>query len=459
VQRADSRGPKSFVEEGAAEMAQNGSVKSAKADPSKLFFTETLTRDIALSDCILDLVDNSIHSLITRLDLDVSEHLFAGTKARRIDARIDITCGPESFSMKDNCGGISIRDGEGVVFLFGNPVKQKQHTGLGVYGIGMKRAFFKMGRQIAFTSHTTTEEFKIDIDVDKWEREKDWNFPFTFARPKTSKTGGTEIVISRLHKPVSDQFISKAFSRILQDKISTAFALFLKAGLKIKVNREDAKADIPEIGETQGLGSVRHMLKKDGVDILIMAGLSAKADRTPRGWYVFCNGRMVLDADKTEKTGWGSDSHPVFIPKFNHFLGYVYFRSKDVQKLPWTTTKEGIDRESPIYQAALGEMRLLSRPVLNFLNDLYEDLKEQRGPEHALFEKAKPVSLQKIAKRTNRPFNVRVQRTADDDLVSIQYKRPNKMLRRIREALGRRSMSASSIGEYTFDWFYDRNFK
>jgi hypothetical protein len=104
-------------------------------------------------------------------------------------------------------------------------------------------------------------------------------------------------------------------------------------------------------------------------------------------------------------------------------------------------------------------MRLLSRPVLDFLNEVYEDLKEQRGPEHALFEKAKPVSLGKIAMRSNRPFDVRVQKTADDDLVSVQYTRPNKKLRRIRDALGRASMSASRIGAYTFDWFYDRNCK
>ena len=62
---------------------------AAKAHPSKAFFIEMLTRDISLSDCMLDLVDNSVHSLITKTDLDVSEHLFAGTKAKKIDALID----------------------------------------------------------------------------------------------------------------------------------------------------------------------------------------------------------------------------------------------------------------------------------------------------------------------------------------------------------------------------------
>jgi len=345
------------------------------------------------------------------------------------------------------------------VFLLGNPVREKKQTGLGVYGIGMKRAFFKIGRQISITSFTTDEEFRIDINVDEWEKTDEWDFPFTDAREKKSEAGGTDIEVSRLHPTVSGQFISKTFKTILVEKISRAYALFLKAGLSIKVNREDTTADIPELVESEDLRAVRQMIKKDGVDILIMAGLSPVTDRKPRGWYVFCNGRMVLDADQTGRTGWSTDSHPGFHAKYNHFLGYVYFRSKDVQKLPWTTTKDGVDMESPIYQAALAEMRLLSRPVLNFLNDLYSDVKEQSEPEHILFKEAKPVAVQKIASRNNTDFKPEVRKESEDDLVSIQYKRPKRKLKKIQEVLGKPRMSASRIGEYTFDWFYDRNCK
>lgn len=440
-------------------MNQNGQALQADARPSKAFFVETLPRDIPLSDCVLDLVDNSIHSLITINGLDVSEHLFSGTNAGKVNAAIDIVFDPARFTMKDDCGGISIEDAREQVFRFGEPVKEKTQTGLGVYGIGMKRAFFKIGRQISIGSRTTDEEFGIDIDVDAWVMKDAWEFQFAYARKKKSNTSGTDIEISKLHPAVSEQFASKTFKSILLEKMSKAFALFLRAGLKIKVNGEVAWADIPDLAESKDLRPVRQMLRQNGLDILIMAGLSPKNDRKPRGWYVFCNGRMVLEADKTEKTGWATDSHPGFHVKYNHFLGYVYFRSKNVWKLPWTTTKDGVDRESPVYQAALGEMRLLSRPVLDFLNDFYEDVKEQSGPERVLFERAKPVSPLKIAVRQNAPFNARVTRTVDGGLVSIQYKRPSKKLRQIREVVGRSSMSASSIGAYTFDWFYDRNCK
>jgi hypothetical protein len=431
----------------------------ANAEPSKAFFIEMLTRDLTLSDCILDLVDNSIHTLIAETGLDVSDHLFTGTKAQKVKALIEITFTAAKFKIKDNCGGIPIKDAEERVFLLGNPVREKENTGLGVFGIGMKRAVFKIGKQISILSHTTEEEFRIDINVSEWRKHKDWNFPFTFANKKNFRSGGTEISVSTLNANVGEQFSSKAFKTLLIEKTSRAYALFGKAGLQIKINGIEAKAEIPELAESKGLRPVRHLIKKDGVEILIMAGLSPVTDRTPRGWYIFLNGRMVLDADKTERTGWGSDSHPAFHSKYNHFLGYVYFRSKDVQKLPWTTTKEGVNRESMIYQAALAEMRLLSRPVLDFLNDLYTDVKEQSEPEHALFRQAKPIAPQTVARRSNTSFKAEIVKETEDSLMSIQYKRPKKKIRKIREFLGKPNMSAYRVGEYTFDWFFDRNCK
>jgi hypothetical protein len=440
-------------------MPKNPTAIVAKADPSKSFFIHMLTKDISLSVCILDLIDNSIHSLISQSALDVSQHLISGTKTKRIRAAIEISFTPNKFTMKDNCGGVSIGQAESQVFLLGNPIADKSQTGLGVYGIGMKRAFFKIGKQIAFESNTKTEELRVDINVDVWRGAPEWSFPFAYARQAKSPAGGTTITITDLHETVSNQFASTSFKAILIDKISRAYALFLKAGLDISVNERHVEADFPELAESKNLRPVRHLVSRDGVDILIMAGLSPVADRTPRGWYVFCNGRLVLDADKTERTGWAVDSHPGFHNKYNHFLGFVYFRSKDVTKLPWTTTKDGVDLESAIYQAALGEMWVLTRPILNFLNDYYPESTTESEPERDLLRSAKAIAPQKIASRSNTVFSAKVKKESDDFLVSIQYKRPLKKLKKIKAQLGRTSMSASRIGEYTFDWYYDRNCK
>jgi hypothetical protein len=229
--------------------------------------------------------------------------------------------------------------------------------------------------------------------------------------------------------------------------------------LAIKVKNDDVKPDLPPIAESKNVQAVRHLFKHDGVEILIMAGLSPKEDRRPRGWYVFCNGRLVLDGDKTEQTGWGVDGAAQWHSKYNHFLGYVYFKSKDVRKLPWTTTKEGVDRESRVYQAALSEMRLLTRPILEFLNALYDDIKEQGEPERKAFEEVKPVPAEKMAGRPNSFFKTTLTRSPDDELTSIQYKRTRKKIDQVRRAIGRMRLSAARIGEYTFDWYYNRNCK
>src|SRR6266571_5371579 len=102
-------------------MDQNGHNRVARADPSKAFFIDMLTRDIGLAVCILDLVDNSVHSLITRSNLDVSQHLIAGTKAQKVRATIDISYSPSKFVVTDNCGGVSVEEAEEHVFLLGNP--------------------------------------------------------------------------------------------------------------------------------------------------------------------------------------------------------------------------------------------------------------------------------------------------------------------------------------------------
>ena len=384
--------------------------KVVNASPSKAFFIEMLTRDISLSDCILDLIDNSIHSLITKKSLDISEQLFKGSALRKINAEIDISFSAERFRIRDNCGGISIDEATEQVFLLGKPVTEKKHVGLGVYGIGMKRAFFKIGRQVRVSSHTASEEFVVEIDVPLWQRSKDWSFSFKVAQPKVHTDGGTTVDVEQLNPHVSGQFALKPFQNILIEKVERAYALFLKAGLRVRINNTEVSSDFPDLAESESLRPVRQLIKKDGVDILVMAGLSPSEDKVPRGWYIFCNGRLVLDADKTERSGWGADSFPAFHVKYNHFLGFVYFRSKDVRKLPWSTTKEDVDRESIIYQAALAEMRVQARPIIDFLNAMYREPKEQNEPEHAVLRQATAIAPFKIAPRKNTTFQVTVKR-------------------------------------------------
>jgi len=431
------------------------------ADPSKAFFIDMLTRDITLVNCVLDLLDNSLHSLVRTVGLDVMRILQGKeATANKVDAEIDVAFGPTKFSIIDSCGGISIDDARNAVFRLGNANPDKTHPGLGVYGIGLKRAMFKIGRKIEVKSNTMTEEFRVIIDVDKWEKQASWDLEFDYAREKKAKTAkpGSKIEVTRLNEGVKNMFGLQSFGKELRRRISTTFALFLKAGVVIRVNGKAVSPDLPEFAESADIETGEQRFKHKGVEVLVMAGLTPKSDRNPRGWYVFCNGRMVLEANKESVTGWG-DSLPGHHVKFNHFLGYVYFKSNDANKLPLTTTKEGVERESPLYQKALGEMRLLTRPVLDFLNRMYPtDIQPEGVAERETLERAGAVSVETVAtkKKKSASFSAKTTKKDANASVNIVYKRAKKDIDRIRRAIKKPRMSATKIGEHTFDVFLRR---
>ena len=382
------------------------------ADPSKEFFIDMLTRDISLGECVLDLTDNSVHSLLRQIDLDVMR-ILEGKQAtsEEVEATVEITFTPTKFTITDMCGGISVKDAREIVFRLGNPNPDKRHAGLGVYGIGMKRAAFKIGKMIKVESRTDTDEFSVTIDVEKWKKKTSWNLEFDYARKRSSKTipAGTTIEITQLNQGAKRMFALQSFNTELLRRISTAYALFLEAGVAIMVNKKPAVPVLPEFAGSEDVKSGKRRFKQKGVEVLVMAGLTPRIDRKPRGWYIFCNGRMVLEANQDFTTGWG-DSLPAFHTKYNHFLGYVYFKSKDVSKLPWKTTKDGVEHESPIFQKALAEMKILARPVLNFLNKMYPSEAPAEQAERETLQRASAVSVESVAsKRQSRSFSARTK--------------------------------------------------
>lgn len=441
-------------------MPENGNI--IHADPSKGFFIEMLTRDITLQESILDLVDNSVHNLIRATDLDLMHILLGKAPAKEdIDAKIQISFSSREFRIHDTCGGITINDAREEVFRFGSPRKEKeQQTGLGVYGIGMKRAFFKLGRVIAVESRTKDEEFRVDIDVDAWEKKSEWSLEFTYARKNVQENGrkpGTTIAVRNLNPAVSGHLSLIPFQNELVRKLGAAYALFLKTGLDLTVNGSPVTARLPEFLTSGDLKPVRQLLTLDGVDVLILAGVTPRQDKESRGWYIFCNGRMVVEADKTELTGWGENKFPQFHSKYNHFLGLVYFRSRNLRMLPWTTTKDGVEKESPVYQRALGQMRVLAKPITDFLNRLYpQDKPIGERPEFGVLDTADKISPEGLARGKNTSFLVRIRLPRGEDMVRISYQRPLKDVEKVRKALGRSKMSYKEVGQKTFDYFMSK---
>lgn len=138
--------------------------KTVSASPTKEFFISMLTRDISLISSIVDLVDNSVDAALSLDDL-----------SNRY-VRLNLNC--SSATIIDNCGGISYDAATNYAFKFGRPpnTPNTPHS-VGRFGVGMKRALFKMGNIFNIKSRHSSKSFEVSVNVDKWvEDDSDWTF-------------------------------------------------------------------------------------------------------------------------------------------------------------------------------------------------------------------------------------------------------------------------------------------
>ncbi|GAG91535.1 unnamed protein product, partial [marine sediment metagenome] len=169
--------------------------------------------------------------------------------------------------------------------------------------------------------------------------------------------------------------------------------------------------------------------QKDGdVDVKIWAGIE-KSLPSECGWYIYCNGRMILDADKTITTGWG-DNIAKYHPQYNRVRGFVFFDSDNPRLLPWTTTKTGIDTDSLVYRAVKLEMITLMRPIITFLNKLKDEkeaekqLEKDEKPLQDSIADATPTSLKNIQPSKKFVAPPPKKRPPKKRLGSITYNKP-----------------------------------
>lgn len=437
-------------------MAEKGTL-TIEGRPTKSFFVDWLTRDITLTDCILDLIDNSLQSEIAKDRTDVSKLLLEeGGPAAGLRTSVAVKLSKTEFEVKDTSAGITSNDARTYVFRFGATEGSSGSAGLGVYGIGMKRAMFKIGKDIKISSSTTEETFHVTIDAVKWKGDDtNWDFAFDSPGPSANpdpNATGTTLRINKLNDGVGDFFGQVGFIEDLRTRISSTYSLFLRAGVSISVNDVLVPCELPPIASSEEIRPSRYSEKNGPVDILVISGLSgAAAESQGGGWYIFCNGRMILGPDRSWRTGWGTDL-PQFHPKYNDFVGYVYFRSVEPSSLPWTTTKEDIVFESSLYKRAYQEILVQSRPIISFLNKAYRGVPEESAEIRSIKGSAQSVTVLQVPK-TNSSFTVPSQRPTPDDLMYILYQRKRADLDRVRRRLKKPKLSAKRIGEETFDYF------
>ena len=430
----------------------------ADASPEKRLFISLLTRDISLIAAFLDLIDNSVnaalephaHRLVTADDylsiLDDSEV--------QPDTDIDVRIADDSIFVSDTAPGISLATARKHVFRFGRPDDSDQHTDrLSVYGLGLKRAFFKAGERVDITSDHVEGGFELHLDIQQWARDgrTPWQFDLTPRTPVTHSECGTKIVISHLYPDMARRLNDGLFIGQLGDQIGTTYSYFLSKFVHIHVNGDR----VQPISLRVGSNTATDHLEADGVTCTVTAGLGTRAGDRYRdsgsGWFIFCNGRTVISADKSALTGWQNNGLPIFQPKHRPFLGTVYFVSKYSDRLPWDTTKSDIDQDSAIWQQAKRLMVAVGRSVVSFLDSRYSD--EGTDVVQSDLDEAagQRVEVIRASLGVNRAF--RRPQAPTRTTVRIQYMAKIEHVELIGDYLSRPGITGSEVGRHTFFYF------
>jgi hypothetical protein len=361
---------------------QTASLPLDKVDssPTKQFFVDMLTRDIELNDAILDLLDNCLDGVVRQqdgLNRSGEDNYYGGYKA-------DIVIAPTSFAISDNCGGIPKDIARKYAFRMGRSPEDLSDEGkptVGIYGIGMKRAIFKMGLSANITTKSNEELFCVNIPAD-WVQSAEWVFPIVDQQdaPEYIENGGTIIEITKLNSACASEWESeKAISQFTSKLISSvrqSYSFIIEKGFEITVNSIIVKANPIQIkfdreSQRGGIKPYMYFDAIDGVRVALTVGLytslptqeeieehdEGKRSSDDAGWTVVCNDRVILFNDKSYLTGWGEAGVPKYHTQFISIKGLVFLESSDPNKLPTTTTKRGINMNSEIYAKVRGRMR------------------------------------------------------------------------------------------------------
>jgi len=383
------------------------------ASPVKSFFVRMLTRDISLTDSILDLLDNCVDGVLRKKKRLQGEHPYKGFHA-------DIKFDEDTFEISDNCGGIPW-DLHDYAFRMGRPHgrQDKRKGAVGTYGIGMKRAIFKIGQQCLISTQSGEHAYEVELSKAWINDESEWHIPARSAKHSMAEDG-TTIVIGELHPNISRHFGHDymSFTKDLIKKIESHYAIIIAKGFQVKVNGKEMKAKptslvFVEDGKKNLIRPYIFTSKEQGVEIFLAVGFarpipsqddvlteqdnpSSKYSSMDAGWTVVCNDRVVLYCDKTILTGWGEAGVPQYHPQFIAISGLVEFRSDDASKLPTTTTKRGIEAQSTLYLEVKNRMREGMKLFTDYTNKWKRNAAESK--EH--LAKGKPLSFSELKERT-----------------------------------------------------------
>lgn len=451
-------------------------ISSVPGSPEKNFFVNMLTRDIELHDAVLDLLDNCVDGAHrSRPKKLANEDSLTGFWAK-------ITLSADKFIIEDNCGGIPWEIAHNYAFRMGKPQEFEKPEGtIGVVGIGMKRAIFKIGRSCDVHSNHKNDSFMVSITPNWFNEPVDWDFPAE-REETTNKKFGTIIEISELTPETSQAFEKgSAFRQKFESTIGESYSYLIAKGFEISVNEAVVKRKSFELcnenvtpDRNDSIRPFIYKTKIGNVDVFMAAGYRSRfksedeLDKEKEGgfaaqdagWTIICNDRVVLSNDRSSVTGWGFGGVPFFHNQFASLAGVVEFRSNDTRQLPLTTTKRGVDAGKEVYVKTLHKMQEATKHFTRNTNRWKGSEPEIKGRFDAaerlglskLKDLAKKLSLSAIPGTSGKQFKPKLpEKKRITTTARISFIKPKTEIEAVSCLLFDEVRESSTVGEACFD--------
>ncbi len=448
-----------------------------EAEPERALFVEMLTRDIELIPAIMDLLDNSID----------------GARAHTSDSQpatdfwIDLKVSADEFEVHDNCGGIDLDVARQYAFRFGRPSAYKgTKRSVGQFGVGMKRALFKIGDKFSIESRAVDTRFKMIVNVPVWMNDPDpiWTFKMASAErgyASEEHGRGTKIRVTELHTSVKEDLADGTFLSLLREQIRFRHQGALAEGISISLNGEQLEGLSSELLSGANFQPIKRSFvvnsEHGDVAVTIIAGITTLERRDvgrddgdaenfrgggEAGWWIFCNDRLLLMRERTRLTGWG-ENLPNYHPQYRQFRGYAYLSAAETAALPWNTTKTGIDEESRVWRQVQSQLKVAGSEVVSVINRLKSE--ERTAVNDEDMPTVRAAAAAKLVETGDLPYSQvfavppprKATRRPSPKKPRTQKMQYEVLFDRFQETAKRLGTSTvAEVGRRTFDYYYER---
>lgn len=392
-------------------MSKKGKPFLVDTQPTKEVVVDSLTRDISVEACLFDLIDNSIDAARDTIFADSRDTSRQKLPDSYDGFNIALTFNNDGFLIDDNCGGITVERLRTMVLRFG--ARSSHLLGIGIFGLGLNRALFKLGRVSHLKTDTGSQRAELILRAEEYLQSKDWNLPA--EEFQSNGKAGTSIEIRQLYEDIARNFADGDWVADFRNDVGRRYGRFIQKGLKIEINGVLAPNGEIKIREDSPFPEDYKSYKTEGVAVHISFGqhsahrFSAEPDYDKSrnaqltdqfGWTVLCNDRAIVVSDKSMKTGWDTKFHT----EFYGFVGVVTFDADDPAKLPWDTTKFDVDMNNRAYMTALVDMRKFAEKWRSYANRA-KDAQRKGEKLLPLPTSASPKEPETVSEPTKKPIS------------------------------------------------------